>query len=783
MSTKGKQVQSNQTGKSGMKRAPRPGSRQRRRQKQAASKSSSGPYKVQGKFPGPVTRKEKDSSDLMTLAGGHGKNPLAIVNRVAMRETLAAPNQDASLDVSPLINIGSLSSLALGIVLAAKKRGWNSTNKSSNAFQVYCYLMDIFQASIQGSALEFTAAPAWFWALCDALKPKEVPWSSTRIVYEATVDLSGPSNRYSSVLPMGVAGQEYAIVFGDAIGSSINLFPTVVPAPVYDPALGKEQFSSLWNVFVAVPGEPSEIIPMPGSTPMSKDCSAFAMVKGRFGTGYWSAGALVNWLENEVFIECPLFSKFCVPNNDQIDQANYRSSWKALASGGTACYIGPRLLEFANQGQYKNKGRAIYKFYDFEEFVEVFALIIGMVQEIVSKQQNVTLTPYPLSMQQFKVLLRQAIIPGFSNEKAADLRLAPSDDQGANFFPYLPLVVGDNGVSQTAATSPPLLPLLYSEVLRGASRFLFKGEGNQVIDFLPVLVSFRDSLISQYTWDNNGVPTNVFAPPGGEVPIRIVDCSATIGPSTEYLSLNGDEYERIANAHNQWMDAHSAFMTTLSKYSPCDSNPLFCTITMTRLIRNIPGIGNLLSPTEKVSAEKLSAKSSTTRSPLVRKESKTRGVGIDSTRKVGTPMPDVNSQFYQFLEVRRITSSVPFFAEMVKYQGVIITPLLVAESADKTAGSSFVQTAYGEGDALSLGSTLADDGDAGNTSTFPTAYSAHLQQAALDVKGSTSSGYNEIEQILARDEEKGQGGWLSTISNILTAGGKGAKKLAGIFDV
>jgi len=656
-------------------------------------------------------------------------------------------------------------------------------------------MLDIFISCINGATLEFTAAPVWFWEICYSLFPKDHPWLSGRIAYEAVVDQAGPSPR-QPIIQMGAGVQEYSIVFGDPIGASIDGFPTLVTPPAYTVELGREAFSSIWNVFVAVPGEPSEIVgPLGSKAFMHRDCSAYATNYGRFGASYFAPGALASYLENEVRIDSPIMSKFCSRNNEN-DGDLFRAGMKFATSGATATYIGPRCLEFKRVDQFRNKGRAIVKFYDFDEFVEVFALIIGLVQESVSRQQGTMLTPYPLTIQQARIMLRQAIISLFHNEKCADLRFAAAGAEDPGFIPLLPFTVCDNGVSQTGASDGPLFPRFFNEMIQGCARLtanVFSGD-RLINDWIPVLAGLAEPLISQYTWDNDGVPTNVFVPPPlgpdppAELPIRMVDCSVSVPPDILYVSLNGNEYASIVSAHNSWMVKHSAYMTTQAKFSAVASNPLFSSVILTRVNRTLPNIGTVVTVSQNPPGKVISKTVSTSSAPvpssgaLTRTASKGRkemGYSLAKSN-VKQVLPAAGSERYQFVECRTITSCVPFLADLTKYQSLMVTPVFESSNIESTGTREYMQSSYGEGFAINL--SAFQDVDTVAVSTAPTLYSQHLHAAELDIKSIGSSGPNEVEALLDELSARGEGGWLSSISNVLTTGGKLVGKAAKMFD-
>jgi hypothetical protein len=792
MSTVQKQKQQTPKNKS-QKQSSKPGRRARRARQRDRKKKVAvpiPPWRAGGSSM-PSQAKKNKADQLMELAGGHGRNPLGARNQEVNREQISALNQDAALDVQPTIRLRALAYLALGIILAAKRRGWNSQNVPSVAYYAYQYMIGVFKSCVNGSTLEVTAAPRWFWEICAALAPKDHPWLSSRISYEAVIDESGPTPLTPTIV-MGSGLQEYSIVFGDPTGAPVDGFPSLVTPPAYTDELGRDAFSSLWNVFVATPGEPSEIVgPIGEDAYNRRDCSAYALNYGRFGASYFAPGALASYLENEVRIDSPILAKFCTRNNEE-DGNIFRAGMKFTNSGASACYIGPRCLEFESLDQFRNKGRAIVKFYDFDEFVEVFALFIGLVQEAVTKAANFDSTEYPLTIQQARIMLRQAMIPLFCNEKCADLRFAASGDEDPLFLTLLPFTVSDNGLSQTAISDAPIFPRFFNEMVQGCARLTASVfSGNRLVnDWLPVLAGLPDPFITNYTYDFFGEQRAVFRPPPvgpdppAEIPIRMVDCSVSVPPDTLYLSLNGDEYAAIVSAHNSWMTKYSAFMTTQAKFSAVKANPLFRSVMLTRVNREIGQIQTATTvsqvPPGKVISKTVSSSSVSTTAKLTTQRSR-KELGYSIKRSnVKQVLPESGSERYQFVECRAITAPVPFLADLVKYQSCMITPVFHSRNIETTGTREYMQASYGEGFAINLGS-FVDDSTVVQASTNPTLYSQHLRAAELDVKIAGSSGPNEVEALLDQLSAKGEGGWLSTISSVLSTGSELVGQASKVF--
>jgi hypothetical protein len=724
----------------------------------------------------------------MKAGGAHGKNANAVIHHEITSNSLAVQNQDAILDISPEISHASLIYLALGIVLRAKKKGWNTQQSPDAQFQAFCYLIDVLTDAIQGSTLKITSAPKWFWEICYALAPKEHSYVTARVYYEPIVKPT--SLTLSSNMALGALAEAYNVVFGSPTGLPKNGFPTITPAPAYDPLIGAAEFSSMWNVFSSVKGTPTELVgPFADTALLRKDCSAFAMAVSRFGLSYLSPGGSALRLENEAHIDCPILSKFCWDyTNASSLSGEYRTGFQLYNSGGTPCYIGPRASEFEKDDQFRNKGRPVFKFYDINEFIEVFALLIGLMQQQQFTQASVVYEQYPLTIQQFSIMLRQAILPLFANEMAQDLRheCATPVDPGTPV--YLPLVVSDNGVSLTAFAEAPLFPRFYTEMVKGCSR-VTSNVGNLasdrlIMDWVPVLCKNPAQTLTGYTYD--GEPVFLPAPPA-EIPMNLVDCSIVEGPTVSYLCLNGPELAEYVTLHNKWMNNYMSFVTGLAKFAPSRGSPLFSSIFQTRVVRTV----SLLPPPEpspQVTAEKKKSKddksiSSTPPQPQRKPSVTDRGYSVkDRIVKGGkgaTPPPPVpGNAVFQFEETSSIHSNLPFLSELSKYQDILICPF-IHTAASLSGTASYLQCVYGEGIKTSFGAS-PDGGSSVFASTRPSLYDTHLKCAQMDIKNVFGSSRTEIEVLLDELEAKGEGGFLSTLSKALSMGSSITKTIGDL---
>lgn len=721
--------------------------------------------------------KEAAADKLMRVAGARGKNALAEVHRELQRETLSALNQDATLDIEPGVQKAAIIYMAMGIMLAAKKRGWNSQNDPDLGFMAFGYLVDTFVSALKGAVPQISQAPRWFWELLAALAPKEKPHVTARVYYEPVIVEGGPT--VSSVMTLGIDGEQYNVVWGKATGNAVNGFPTVVPTPVpYDAALGAEAFSSIWNVFPAEPNTPTELVGNLGDTAYNKrDCSVFAVNDTRLGASYFAPGGFASFLENEVHIDSPLLAKFCFRQlMDEEGAIKKRAGFTCYPSGGTACYIGPRCLEFNTLGQFRNKARAVFKQYDFWEFVETFGIFIGLVQENKAKLTETPLIVYPLTIQQFAIILRQAMIPMFGNEMAQDLRF----QETGGTLPLLPFVVCDNGVSQTALTEAPLFPRYFTEVLKACARVTanvgkWQNGARTTMDWVPVLSGLKQAPINNYTYGEGAqvfIDGTTLIPP--EVPVSMVDlsCSVEDPPVTKYLNLNGEEYSRLVSLHNEWMTGNQPYMTGLSKFTASKGSVLFSTVIGTKIVRELQSdaLTTMFEKPPSTSSVKVKLpKTGPSAIAATRKGKKSYGHSVKG--RIKQVQPSENSTWYQFLEPRAIISNMPFMRELEKYAGASIYPWFFGADARSSQASDYVQSAYGELIKINTGD-YQDDNTFVDVSSYPTVYSTHVRIAELDCKNISNSGRTEIEVLLDTLEEKGQGGFLTSLSAILNAGAK-----------
>jgi hypothetical protein len=722
---------------------------------------------------------QKKADEVMHAAGGHGTNVLALHDNAA-KITVAAPlNYDPQLDIEPAICSSALNALALGIVLAAKRRGWNGTNTASDAYLALRYLVECFTTAIEGGTLTFTSAPRWFWELITAFRPKSKNFGTGRIYYEGTVVQNSSPNYSTGQIPF--FGGKYTVILGATPTQNAPLivyngFQAITPyTGPYDSAMGLVAFNAMWSVFAQIKGTPTERVSAIGDDAVLRnDASVFAWSTTSLGVSDNAPGGLVTEILSEVYPVCPILAKFClnhfssVPEGQGLPQAKRRTYHRFLKSGGTACYIGPRMAEMTTPETYRNPIPARFKFYNFDEYVEQAALVLALAQENMSNAIGYNVTPYPLTSQEFQIVLRQTLIPFFNNEMLQDTII-----EADNYLrEMLPLTVSDNGVSLTIATGAPLFPLFFSEMVRGASRLTKHLEsaskkGAHTLDLVPILCRpGRTDQLTQYVYsdrDGNSVP--LFKDPAGEISINLIDCSVVDGNNIFYVNLNGGTLGKLVEDHNAWMTKHASFFTTLSPLIQSVSNPLFSTVVYDTFVTEEPAASTSVQVTSAVDKRK-SMEKALKKNTLVK--------GTTYTLESGVGAGSRNSYFTGW-EARKLGAYVPLLSgEHAKWIQMSITPIIVRDNSGSNGETStYFSSCYKDAHSYMLGNTNVDEfNDFYTRYAFANLFQKHYRAASVDVKGGYGAAESDIEVLLNTFSKEGEGSFLATLSSILTWTGK-----------
>jgi len=221
-------------------------------------------------------------------------------------------------------------------------------------------------------------------------------------------------------------------------------------------------------------------------------------------------------------------------------------------------------------GEITAKIRPIFKKCDFNEVFEVMALYLGnllaIAQGNVLQEDGTAPLICPLTVQDFRIVLRQAIMSMFmeSQSMTQDLQFSSND----TFYTFI-VAAGTCGKD---IGSQIVLPLILVENLRALLRRTFRAKGRdgkfsgQMVDFCPVWGQWASDIpaISNYTYEFQGNTFPVFTTLVSEMPINITDGSVTVANTQYYLDLNGPELQNNVTMWNQFLSQLAANSSALS---------------------------------------------------------------------------------------------------------------------------------------------------------------------------------------------------------------------------
>jgi hypothetical protein len=695
-------------------------------------------------------KKEVLADRMLAAAGGQGvdsRSPSANAPKVGVSSQLMK-GVTSTIKVAPFVRSEAIWMLAYGPVVLAIQRGWLANADSfpqaaQLAYDAWIYLIKAFYNSMQGTFPALQSAPKWYWEINAGLLPTNAPFKTGSIQYswECPYQIPTPTTPYSS---------NASIMFGYPSGGIIDGFTVLTPVSAYDNDAGAIAIASLFGYMVSQ--GMAEMTAKPGYMILEQDTSAFTSTYVEWGTSITTTGGMALTLQNEKFIDCPIMAKFA-----QYQQADGR--WRGFQEmhkgAGTSCYIIPRVLEFKNQNGFRNKASPIFKFYNFDEYFLTLSYILAQASERLSNDNSTKVVPVcTLTSQQVQIVLRQAILPRFFNVYAQDLL-----NEGVTGATLTPFSVCINGSSEQLIQAMKL-PFVFTENIRSATRRTVKTSrsGGYQVDVLPILSRPDVPQLKNFTWrDSTGVDQVLYADPGSEVPINLIDLSVTDN-GTSYLSITGKPLSALTSTWNDYITSLGSCLSSLCTIGDEGGISALLSTFNTRHIQFSVNLAVAPLPAVPVAG-----------GGMVKKNSKlnVRGNDIPERKKIGKPAPGPGSETYQNWIATRLTSTDPFYASLWRYESSFVQPSSYGgafATADNTV--SFQQTFQIEPFSMpysDLAFTLSSNGQAVDIDVIAFA------SATLDIKTQLAS-ESEAELELKELAEQGRGGFFTSLAGAIGEG-------------
>lgn len=687
--------------------------------------------------------------NVQKLLGERGQDVTAPAKSTeALREQQVVQSMTKTLPINCTVNMKTISNLSLGIVLHALKHGLAAATDgpATNPYYMYRYLTDSFVAAMKGEAPLITQAPVWYWEIYYAIKKKQSPFKLSEVQYTWVFKPSSVADE--SPIPMGIGPEAYSIVLTAGLQADEVLgFPAFAPNAPYTLDLGASAISSLW-AFCQGSNDMTKLISDPERGAYTfRDTSAFSVVYPELGGSFNTPNALKSTIYSERNIDSPLFAKFA--NYQPEGTEDWRGWHKAGVTGGSSALIGPCIAKMESKEEMRAKVSPIIKLYNFDEFFEVLSLSLSTAMGNGVQRSGSLPPPCPLSPIQAQILLRQTIIPLFSNELCPDLRLSQSNSEL-----MLPFTVGQNGVSMGTRM---LLPTFLAENIRASKSFQNRINADNPRTTLRMLsVLARPAQKPQL--GNYSVPggTTVYTTDGNDQLVNLIDCSSIQGNNVLYLDLTRSQIATLAATWNEWIQGLSTNLSPLIEIGQTDGVSLLKTITYT----------NFQGQLQQLATPAPNAPQTITRHKSASNVVKIKGL---ERKMMGSGAPVPGTGYFDTVTDRYTTSLQIVSAPVWKYLSLWILPVAIAnpaslEEQSMQGWSAFFIEAYRIPRTTAGGQGVAIFGSPGANIS---AYDRHVMMSAIDVKGIATDGQTELISELLEMGKKGRGSFLEALASLV----------------
>jgi hypothetical protein len=434
-----------------------------------------------------------------------------------------------------------------------------------------------------------------------ALTPSRVP----RVVNALTAALVGKQVRVRSGATISYGWKPFVLPsfdsFSFAGSNSTFVFTEPIPAPtstnfanVITPTASEDDYNSVITMLEKSKSSMLQVVTHDHKkSTYATSVSAFA--RNYVYNGAQVMGGFTNGMYKDLELEVPIFH----PGLAQfgIYGADTRAPRYLSPGSGSAGDVLGRFLHGPKINQ--SSPPVVYKFIDFRNIQDAVCLWAALAKEAMYSAvdggyvSTPEATPFTFSLQDFKVVLRQAVMAALGEAYWTQF-VTPLEPSSSNVFvPYI----------STATTygSPEFLKLKLPQLIveninaLKARVIAASGKGKYALLYVPVLgdyINDRDPLYQYQAMKTpvdevtpNIVPQDLFAP--ATFDIRLQDGLTSGG----YVCMNSVYFMGIMNDWNVFCDVANNVSTPITSLGGDAGPPGFAAITMTRDI-NSPSLAN-----------------------------------------------------------------------------------------------------------------------------------------------------------------------------------------------
>jgi len=561
---------------------------------------------------------EKQFLETIGSKGGDARFPQ---DETVVPESAVYKDESLAVVINPPLFPQSYWMPLLSILSQSFTKGFIASSQADDVpfsmYYAFVYMVSALERAVNNAAPLMTVAPKWFVILYQSLQPKKTKFKTGTASYKFDVSTTGQypfGANPPAVIPWTDTSVSYVFGSPDGGGAMVNGYIQLVVAAGYTLDLGQASYEKLVQYFANEGTFPMWTeVPLDAELGLRFDLSSYAASSPEQGGAVGTSTGYLTEVFSEVYINTPLLSIFT-----QYELGLYRSFSEARMYGGTGCYTGARLQQLANMREINNKVRPVFKKVDFNEFYEVAALwLAGVLTQASGNilQEDAT-TPLicPLTVQNFRILLRQAIISTTMEAQSMgqDLRYFEEDA----FYPF----IVSSGTCGKQLANTMVLPIPLVENIRALMRRTFRAKDKQgqnkgpIVDFVPVWGMWASDIpqITNYTYTNGTGTFPVFSTDLAEMTINLLDGSSTVPPvsgAQTWLDLNGPELVNNVTLWNQFVSSLSANSITLTPIGSEKGISALQVVTMSFVMLNIPPTVPEVLPVSKeiVANKRLSA--------------------------------------------------------------------------------------------------------------------------------------------------------------------------------